>query len=102
MLTQTEINLGTFCDFLTFNENCECHGGQRKRREKPRRVILGKNAEVRVIRRSWRAAGDVGGVRELEERDNQEQRPLEEGQSQLQDWQAERKEGELERLEDHR
>lgn len=55
-----------------------------------------------MIRRSWRAAGDVGGVRELEERDDQEQRPLEEGQSQLRGWQAERKEGELERLEDHR
>lgn len=65
-------------------------------------MIVGKNAEARVIRRSWRAAGDVGGVRELEERDDQEQRPLEEGQSQLQDWQAERKEVELERLGDHR
>lgn len=65
-------------------------------------MIVGKNAEARVIRRSWRAAGDVGGVRELEERDNQEQRPLEEGQPQLRGWQAERKEVELERLGDHR
>lgn len=88
--------------FLTSNESCECHGGQRKRRGKPRRVIVGKNAEARVISRSWRAAGDVGGVREPEERDNQEQRPLEEGQSQLRGWQAERKEVELERLGDHR
>lgn len=102
VLTQTDINLRTFWDFLTSNESWECHGGQRKRREKPRRVIVGKNAEARVIRRSWRAAGDVGGVRELEERDKQEQRPLEEGQSQLRGWQAERKEVELERLGDHR
>lgn len=102
VLTQTEINLGTFWDFLTSNESWECHRGQRKRREKPRRGIVGENAEARVSRRSWRAAGDVGGVRELEERDKQKQRPLEEGQSQLRGWQAESKEVELESLGDHR
>lgn len=41
-------------------------------------LIVGKSAKAREIRRSWRAAGAMERVRQPEERDNWEQRPLDE------------------------